>query len=260
MREIKFRALKADEVECRVGTCAKTYVTLLLYKDARCDMVLLDEVCTPMGWKREHSRDNANCTVSIWDDEHKQWVSKEDTGTASNTEAEKGLASDSFKRACVNWGIGRELYTAPFIKIQNYLCDIYDTGRKNKYGEPVYGCRTRFKVSKMECEEGCITALEIINADTGNPLFSWEKGKQKKIAKKESSKQAPSPTPEPAQDDMHEAAMQEFEVALDGYCKRTAKDALRMRKTYEQREKKPAQEWRTETLLEYAAKFDAAGR
>ncbi len=92
-------------------------VTLLLYKDSRVDMDILDETVGAMNWQRTHFRDNANCTVEIWDEDKKMWVSKEDTGTESNTEKEKGLASDSFKRACVNWGIGRELYTAPKITI-----------------------------------------------------------------------------------------------------------------------------------------------
>lgn len=67
-------------------------------------MNILDEEVGQENWQRSHSRDNANCTVSIWDDSKKQWISKEDTGTESNTEKEKGLASDSFKRACFNWG------------------------------------------------------------------------------------------------------------------------------------------------------------
>ena len=84
-------------------------------------MAMLDEAVGPLNWKREHSRDNANCTVSIWNPDIEQWVSKEDTGTESKTEAEKGLASDSFKRACFNWGIGRELYTAPFITVDKNI-------------------------------------------------------------------------------------------------------------------------------------------
>ena len=115
-----FRTLRADEIELRVGTCNEKGFSLLLYKDARCDMNILDETVGMLNWKREHSRDNANCTVSIWDGEKNEWVSKEDTGTESFTEKEKGLASDSFKRACVNWGIGRELYTAPFIWISGH--------------------------------------------------------------------------------------------------------------------------------------------
>lgn len=112
-----FRLLRANEIDARIGTAKPNGVSLLLYKDARCDMNILDEAVGPYNWMRTHSRDNANCTVSIWDEKKGQWISKEDTGTESKTEAEKGLASDSFKRACFNWGIGRELYSAPFIWI-----------------------------------------------------------------------------------------------------------------------------------------------
>jgi hypothetical protein len=111
--------LTANQIDFRIQSINKGgYATILAYKDARCDMQRLDYVCGPLGWKREHSRDNHNCTVSIWDAEHVQWVGKEDTGTESNAEAEKGLASDSFKRACFNWGIGRELYDYPVIQIK----------------------------------------------------------------------------------------------------------------------------------------------
>ena len=111
----KFRVLRAEEIDCRVSQIASNYCTLLLYKDARVDMNILDETVGCMNWKKSYLRDNANCVVSIYDEEKKEWVSKEDTGTESFSEAEKGLASDSFKRSCFNWGIGRELYTAPSI-------------------------------------------------------------------------------------------------------------------------------------------------
>lgn len=153
MKELKFRKLNANEIECRIGTLNEKGLSLLLYKDARCDMNLLDEVVGPLNWKREHTRDNQNCVVSIWDDEKKEWVSKEDTGTASNTEAEKGLASDSFKRACFNWGIGRELYSAPFIWIPADKCSL--AGKK---------CYDKFSVAKLTYDEaGNIENLAIKN-------------------------------------------------------------------------------------------------
>lgn len=114
---LEFRTLNADEIDCRIATINSKGLSLLLYKDARVDMNILDETVGALNWQRHHSRDNANCIVSIWDDEKKQWIEKEDTGTESFTEKEKGLASDSFKRACFNIGIGRELYSAPFIWI-----------------------------------------------------------------------------------------------------------------------------------------------
>ena len=114
---MEFRTLNASEIEVRPATINQKGLTLLLYKDARVDQNILDETVGCMNWQRSHTRDNANCIVSIWDSEKGMWVSKEDTGTESYTEKEKGLASDSFKRACFNWGIGRELYSAPFIWI-----------------------------------------------------------------------------------------------------------------------------------------------
>jgi len=157
MDKLMFRPLRADEVDVRVATCKQNGVSLLLYKDARCDMNILDETVGPMNWQRRHGRENANCVVSIWDENKKEWVGKEDTGTESNTEAEKGLASDSFKRACFNWGIGRELYTAPFIWIGSESCDI-KTGQS---GKP--SCYDRFRVTEMTVEAGMITSIAIAN-------------------------------------------------------------------------------------------------
>ena len=127
---MNFRLLKANEISCRVNQINERGLTLLLYKDARVDMDVLDETVGSMNWKKEYTRDNRNCIVSIWDSEKKEWISKEDTGTESNNEAEKGLASDSFKRACVNWGIGRCLYTAPFIYIPASKVEIVPKGNK----------------------------------------------------------------------------------------------------------------------------------
>ena len=149
MQKLSFRTLKEAEIDCRISTVSQKGISLLLYKDARVDQNILDETVGPMNWQRSHSRDNANCTVSLWDDEKQQWISKEDTGTESNTEKEKGLASDSFKRACFNWGIGRELYTAPFIWIAVGDCKVVDSGRTDKYGKPVFTCYDKFKVSRI---------------------------------------------------------------------------------------------------------------
>ena len=113
------RLLRADEIECRVSTINERGLSLLLFKDARVDQKILDETFTPFGWKRTHQIIDGNlyCTVEIWDSEKCQWIAKQDVGTTSYSEKEKGQASDSFKRACFNWGVGRELYTAPFIWI-----------------------------------------------------------------------------------------------------------------------------------------------
>jgi hypothetical protein len=123
MKEIDFKKLREplsiNEIDFRVQSVNKGgYATILAYKDARVDINRLDSVVGCINWKREHTRDNANCIVSIWDDEKKLWVSKEDTGTQAFTEKEKSLASDSFKRACFNWGIGIELYDYPVIQVK----------------------------------------------------------------------------------------------------------------------------------------------
>lgn len=165
LSQLKFRKLRADEIDCRIGQIKEKGLTLLLYKDARCDMNVLDETVGPKDWKREHTRDNANCIVSIWDESKKEWVSKEDTGSESNTEAEKGLASDSFKRACVNWGIGRELYTAPFIWVNADDCKISNFGGKPK-------CYDKFIVEKITYKKnGDIDGLSIVNTTTNKRVF-----------------------------------------------------------------------------------------
>ena len=169
----KFRLLRENEIECRVATVKGNGLSLLLYKDARCDMNILDEIIGPENWQRSHSRDNANCTVSIWDDNKKMWISKEDTGTESNSEKEKGLASDSFKRACFNWGIGRELYTAPFIWIDSKYCDIKEV---TKNGKQAHACYDRFYVSKIGYDDkNVINMLQIKNSKTHKVVYELGK-------------------------------------------------------------------------------------
>lgn len=170
-----FRLLHADEIEARVATVNEKGCSLLLYKDARCDMNILDETVGAMNWMRSHTRDNANCVVSIWDKDKEQWISKEDTGKESFAEAEKGLASDSFKRACFNWGIGRELYTAPFIWIS---ADKVNLSQKN--GK--YTTYDKFVVEAIRYDDKRqISALAIKN-QAGKRVFVFnnQKGEQSK--------------------------------------------------------------------------------
>lgn len=168
MNKLEFRRLRADEIDCRVNTINEKGLTLLLYKDARCDMNILDETVGCMNWKREHTRDNANCIVSIYNEDIKEWISKEDTGTESFTEKEKGLASDSFKRACFNWGIGRELYTSPFIWVSKENCTITPKGDK-------YTTYDTFKVKDISYNDnGEINGLTIVNTKTNKVVYTLE--------------------------------------------------------------------------------------
>ena len=170
----RIRLLRADEIECRIGTVSEKGISLLLYKDARADMKILDEVFGPMNWQRKHEIIGGSlyCTVSVWDDEKKQWISKMDVGTESYTEKEKGQASDSFKRACVSLGIGRELYTAPFIWISAGKVRIEKRQDSKLYTQDKFTVKEIF----YNEENRVITGLVIVNRD-GNKVYELKAGK-----------------------------------------------------------------------------------
>ena len=164
----EIRLLQAGEIECRIGTVNEKGVSLLLYKDARVDMKILDEAFGPLGWKRTHQSIDGKlyCTVEVWDKEKGQWIAKQDVGTESYTEKEKGQASDSFKRACVSIGIGRELYTAPFLWIPAAKCTIREKNGK-------YVCYDRFRVREIHYNERRkITGL-VITDQEGREAYSY---------------------------------------------------------------------------------------
>lgn len=170
-----FRDLNKDEIDCRIAQVKNSGLSLLLYKDARVDQDILDETVGPFGWQREHKelKGNIYCGISIWDVDQKQWVTKWDCGKESFTEAEKGEASDSFKRAGFNWGIGRELYTAPFIWIPADNCNIKESADKKKYT-----CYDKFSIEKIAINKKEITGLAIRNDTTKQRVFVWQKGEQ----------------------------------------------------------------------------------
>ena len=186
--------LSMNQIDFRVQSInTGRYVTILAYKDARVDMQRLDDVVGPLGWKRRHLRDNHNCVVSIFDEESNQWISKEDTGTESNAEAQKGLASDSFKRACVNWGIGRELYDYPLIKFQ--------LSEKETVKTTAGGFRPSWKLNLKDWKwyaewdvDGKVSYLGCRDTDN-NVRFKWgedkvSKEKRLKAEAKEAKKEA----------------------------------------------------------------------
>lgn len=178
--DLKFRNLTADEVEARFGQDYPTGITLLLYKNARVDMTILDETVGPMNWQRDHKeiKGNMYAGIGIYDDEKKEWVWKWDAGTESRTEKEKGEASDSFKRAGVNWNIGRELYKSPLIWIKK------DKLVYSKEGKLL----TRFEVTYLESsEDKTVTCLVIAGKNKGQPdevVFSYGKPKEEKSGRK----------------------------------------------------------------------------
>lgn len=158
------RALRASEVECRIGQVSKQGkgVSLLLYKDARVDMRMLDEEFGPEGWqcRYEEHKGTLFCGIGVW--VHDRWVWKWDAGSPSNMEAQKGEASDAFKRAGFRWGIGRELYTAPFIWVPADRCSIRD-GK----------CWDKFEVTSMHVDDGHIDQLTVVNAKTGQVVYQF---------------------------------------------------------------------------------------
>lgn len=198
------RLLKADEIECRISMINEKGLSLLLYKDARVDQRILDETFGAFGWKRSHQCIDGNlyCTVEVFDKETMQWIAKQDVGTMGYTEKEKSQASDSFKRACFNWGIGRELYSAPFIWIPAGKVSIQMKEGSNK--EKRYYCNDRFSVISITYNNDREIAGLVINndkdqivyelkakADMGSrkekvePKGKKESGQQKQESKKE---------------------------------------------------------------------------
>lgn len=171
---MKFRDLKADEIDVRVSQITNDWLTLLLYKDARVDMDILDETVGSENWQREHKelKGNIYCGVSIWDDTKKQWITKWDAGKESNNEAEKGEASDSFKRSCFNFGLGRELYTSPVIWIPRRINNEEAFTTYENKGK--IATRTKFYVEKIEITNKVITGLAIKN-NKGLRVFVFKK-------------------------------------------------------------------------------------
>lgn len=157
-----FRKLKANEIECRIQTVKDSGVSLLLYKTARVDRAILDEHFGAMNWQNDfkvidgkmYGGIGVRYVADVEDKDETTWVWKWDCGSESNTEAEKGQASDCFKRAGFKWGIGVELYSAPFIWVSG-------AGKYDK-----------FYVSRIEYDEnGDISELEIKNEKTHETAF-----------------------------------------------------------------------------------------
>lgn len=169
------RYLRADEIEVRPGVIKSNGIQLLLYKDARCDMNILDETVGAENWQRVHKELNGviYCGVGIRskalnpDCPESDWVWKWDAGTESQAEKDKGAASDSFKRACVNaLGIGRELYTSPFVWVQAQKIELETVGGKTK-------CKDHFRVHHIRVEEGRIVELAIYRVRDNSIVYKY---------------------------------------------------------------------------------------
>lgn len=172
--DIKIRPLRADEVNCRIDQCFDGKARFLLYVDSRACRKVLDETFGITGWQDAYTeiKGALYCTIRIWDSEKKQWISKQDCGTPSYTQKVKGEASDAFKRACFNLGIGRELYT----KIPIYI-PIATIEKAGENGRPKYEPKNRFllfHIARIETNAKTqkIKYLCIVN-DKCERVFEW---------------------------------------------------------------------------------------
>lgn len=172
------RPLRADEIEVRVGQVFEKGVSMLLYKNARTDMAILDEMYGAENWQKDYKEIKGNlfCGIGIWDNAKAVWVWKWDCGTESNTEKEKGEASDAFKRAGFNVGIGRELYTAPFIWLPVATVKVGDNRYRLNNPRELNG----IYVSKINTEEVNgklkITELELSQKaqNKASVIYEWK--------------------------------------------------------------------------------------
>lgn len=189
------RTLTADEIDVRVAQTTNyngvVKVNLLLYKDARVDMKILDELYGPMGWKRTHQLigDRLYCTIEVRDPATGDWIAKQDVGTESNTEPEKGQASDAFKRAGFNWGIGRELYTAPKIQVTLNKDEYRDNGGRIQVWAAFY-------VARIAYDEDRNISDIVVRDRTGTERFSMKP--TRKTTSKKPSAPVPSAPADPA--------------------------------------------------------------
>lgn len=211
MERGQIRLLKANEIECRISTINAKGLSLLLYKDARVDQRILDETFGVFGWKRSHQCIDGNlyCTVEILDKQSGEWVAKQDVGTTGYTEKEKSQASDSFKRACFNWGIGRELYSAPFIWIPAGKVAIQSKDNK-------YCCYDRFVVTSIEYNSDREIIALVIENDKGQVLYELKASSTGNAAKEKSvQKEQHRPSISKNQMDILETELQRTGVVME---------------------------------------------
>ena len=160
MEKLQFRNARADELELRVGATNESGFSLLIYKTARTDANILDETVSPFNWQKRfyQVKNTMICEIGIYNEERKEWVWKGDAGDESNTEAIKGEASDSFKRAGFAWNICRALYSSPFIWV-----------KKDEHNDPK---KSHYTIKSIDYQNDKISKLVIVNDRTGQVVFS----------------------------------------------------------------------------------------
>lgn len=180
---MKFEKLTAEEIECRVKAVKENGCQILLYKTARVDAKLLDQEVGAENWSNDFKEIGGVLYGGISIKTEDGWVTKWDCGTESNTEADKGRASDAFKRAGFKWGIGRELYYAPYIWIEkSNLQKHWETNATDRYGNKIWKCTDKFKITSVAYDGDKIVELVIYNDTTNKKVFELYKPKVPELA------------------------------------------------------------------------------
>ena len=250
MSDYNFPALLPSDIEVRVATCNENFMDLLLYKNARVDMRILDEVVGAMNWTRRHEViDGVNyCTVSIYDDKKKEWISKQDCGTSGEFEKEKGSSSDAFKRACFCWGIGRELYTIPSIRLWNSDGLAKVQQKQDRNGKTRYVTYDTFAVTNIVVENHVVKELVVVNESNGKTVCRIDANSP---AKQPESRQ--EATKGKKVDVEKNKAVLRLKQAVADYCERTGAD---VKKTTDGIKKRPEYEEAASYLNMVAEEFE----
>ena len=177
-----FPLLEKEQISVKVKQVTASGAVALLYKSARVDMDMLDSVAGQDNWQCDYREIHGNlyCGIAI-KGENGEWVWKWDCGIESAQDdgnEKKAEASDAFKRAGFRWGIGRELYSAPFTFLS---VDTVKDGNKYKLANPF----DRYEVSAIKYDDNRkIEALTIVNSKSGEVVFDWAFGRGNKAAAK----------------------------------------------------------------------------
>lgn len=166
--------LTIDQIDFRIQSINKGgYAIILPYKDARVDMNRLNAAYGVGNWQRKHELINGNlfCAVGLWNKDIGQWCWVQDVGTESNTEKQKGQASDSFKRACFNLGIGIELYDYPLITVKLNQDEFKVENNKAK---ATWNLKLKEWVWFSQFTDGVLSCLAAKD-NNGKTRFNWGK-------------------------------------------------------------------------------------
>lgn len=177
MKTLNFKALRPEQIEVRpTDTATRGKATLLLYIDSRSAVDILNDSFGAYDWQMEYKAvgDQIYGRLSIWDEDKKMWIAKEDTGSESNIEGGKGQSSDILKRCLARLGCDY-LYHTPKVKIDcpdNYYFKFYKDGRE------VEKMNMSFQVKEIEWDENKNCKKLIIADKWGKVVYEYQEGNE----------------------------------------------------------------------------------